>query len=107
VREVRIVAASGEPALNPFGQAEAIAIADELVGLTNALSDLAYDLGSDPDTLRKHMNSLQAIDLITQIHLALADLLRSEAPLHERLADIPVEALAARMKARILGSDLV
>lgn len=77
------------------------AVAAELVGLTRSLSDLAFDLGNDPVTVRKHMASLQAIDLITQIHLALSDLLASPAPLSERLNAVPVEALADRLSQRL------
>lgn len=84
-----------------LGRAGAAAIADELVALTTKLSDLAYDLGSDPVTVRRHMNSLQAIDLITQIQLALADFLRSDAPLPTRIAEIPVEELSASLGARL------
>lgn len=84
-----------------LGRAGATAIAHELVDLTTRLSDLAFDLGSDQATLRRHMSSLQAIDLITQIQLALADLLRSEAPLSARIDDITVEALSASLRTRI------
>ena len=56
------------------------ALADELVELTRSLADLAYELGSDPDTLRRHMVSIQAVDRITQSQLAIADILRSDAP---------------------------
>ncbi len=80
-------------------------IADELVGLTAALSDLAYDLSGDPETVRRHMGSLQAIDLITQIHLALADLLRASGPFAERVNRVTVEAIADRMRAKLAGND--
>jgi hypothetical protein len=79
----------------------ATAIADELVGLSSALSDLAYELGGDAATVRKHMSSLQAIDLITQVHLALADVLRSDASIADRLSQVPVEALGQRLRDRI------
>ena len=36
-----------------------IVLAEELVNITRLLGNLAYDLGSDPDTLRRHMKSLQ------------------------------------------------
>lgn len=65
-----IVAAAGVP--RPLAQA----LAAELVLASGMLADLAYDLGSDGDTLRRHMASLQRIDHITQIQLAIADLLR-------------------------------
>lgn len=78
---------------------QAAAIAAELVALTHRLTDLACDLGSDSHTLRTHMHSLQSIDLINQIQLALADVLRSPAPFPARLQAIPVEALAKRLAA--------
>lgn len=81
----------------------ATAIADELVHLTSVLSALAYDLGSDAATVRRHMSSLQAIDLITQVQLALANILRSDAPIAVRLKQVPVEALGQRLRARILN----
>ncbi|MGQ7500626.1 hypothetical protein ACTGXZ_11290, partial [Streptococcus suis] len=49
-----------EPAL-------AFALADGMVELTRMLSDLAFDLASDPATLRRHMHGLQAVDRITQV----------------------------------------
>lgn len=79
----------------------ATVVADELVCLTKALADLAYDLGSDHETLRRHMGSLQSIDLITQTQLALADFLRSEDSLESRLSAIMVESLARRMAASL------
>jgi hypothetical protein len=73
-------------------------LADELVGLTVALSELAYELGSDPDTLRRHMSSLQAVDRITQTQLAVADMLRSTAPIAERVAEVTLEDMAIRLR---------
>ena len=85
----------------------ALAVAEELVQLTAALSELAYDLGGDPATVRRHMSSLQSIDLITQIHLALAGLLRSEASVADRLAQVPVESLEERLRARMLDGGWI
>jgi Ni,Fe-hydrogenase III large subunit len=73
-------------------------LADELIGLTVALSELAYELGSDPDTLRQHMSSLQAVDRITQTRLAVADMLRSTAPIAERVAEVTLEDMAIRLR---------
>jgi hypothetical protein len=78
----------------------ALALADALVALTASLSDLAYDLGSDAETLRRHMASLQEIDRITQGQLAIADVLRSAEPVNERLAAVPLEELAASLRSR-------
>lgn len=79
-----------EPAL-------AHALADALVALTAQLADLAFDLASRPDTLRHHMHSLQAVDRITQAQIAIADLLRSSAPIERRLTAVTLEDLAATL----------
>ncbi|WP_294248780.1 hypothetical protein [uncultured Sphingomonas sp.] len=83
-----------EPAL-------ARALADELVELTRSLADLAYELGSDPDTLRRHMVSIQAVDRITQSQLAIADILRSDAPVAARIDGVTLETLAERLRTRM------
>lgn len=83
-----------EPAL-------ARALADELVELTRSLADLAYELGSDPDTLRRHMVSIQAVDRITQSQLAIADILRSDAPVAARIDGVTLEMLAERLRTRM------
>lgn len=88
------VAAGVEPAL-------ALALADGLVELTQLLSDLAFDLAGDADTLRRHMHSLQAVDRITQAQLAIADVMRSAAPSDERVAGITLESLAHDLAARL------
>ena len=82
----------------PIDAALAMALADEMVALTVRLSELAYDLGSAPETLRRHMASLQAVDEITQCQLAIADVLRSDAPVEERLADITLEVLGRDLR---------
>lgn len=74
------------------------ALADELVALTGKLSELAYDLGSEPDTLRRHMTSLQAIDLITQVQLAIADILRSKASPEERVAGVTLHEFSESLR---------
>ena len=50
------------------------AMGEELLLASRMLADLAYELGSDATTLRKHMTGLQKIDHITQIQLAIVDL---------------------------------
>ncbi|MET4898037.1 hypothetical protein RN629_12910 [Sphingomonadaceae bacterium jetA1] len=77
------------------------ALADELVELTRSLAELAYDLGSDEVTLRRHMVSIQSIDRITQAQLAIADILRSEAPVAARIDGVTLETLAARLRQRL------
>lgn len=77
------------------------ALADELVDLTRSLADLAYELGSDPDTLRRHMVSIQDVDRITQSQLAIADILRSDAPVSARIDGVTLETLADRLRTRM------
>ncbi len=79
----------------------AVALADELVALTVQLSELAYDLGQCPDTLRRHMTSIQAIDRITQAQLAIADVLRSDETIVERLAHITLAGLSTSIATRM------
>ena len=79
----------------------AVALADELVALTVQLSDLAYDLGQYPDTLRRHMTSIQAIDRITQAQLAIADVLRSDEAIDDRLAQITLAGLSTSIADRL------
>ena len=78
----------------------ALALAEELVDLTRSLAELAYDLGSDSDTLRRHMVSIQSVDRITQTQLAIADILRSDAPVAARIEGVTLETLADRLRER-------
>lgn len=93
----------GQAMITEYGvdRSLAHALADELVELTRSLADLAYDLGSDPDTLRRHMVSIQSIDRITQAQLAIADILRSEASVTARIDGVTLETLADRLRARV------
>ena len=77
------------------------ALAEELVDLTRSLAELAYNLGSDPDTLRRHMESIQSVDRITQAQLAIADILRSDAPIAARIDGVTLETLARRLRERM------
>ena len=74
-----------------------IVLAEELVNITRLLGNLAYDLGSDPETLRRHMKSLQKIDHITQMQLAIAQMLRSREPASERIAAVTLQDMATRL----------
>lgn len=90
------------PAADPAGTSGglAAALADELVLITCQLAELAYDLGSETATLRRHMGSLQAIDRITQAQLAIADVLRGSADEPGRIAAITLQEMADRIGAR-------
>lgn len=79
----------------PLGQA----IAVELMKASHLLDELTYDLGSDPDTLRKHMASLQQIDRVTQIQVAAANLLRSTGTIEQGIGEITLEDVQARLRA--------
>lgn len=77
------------------------ALAEELVLLTNELAQLAFDLGQDPNILRNHIETLQKVDLITQTQLGVADMLRSESNVSERLDDLTLEDMAKRLRASL------
>ena len=78
-----------------------LALADELVSMSQILSDLAYDLGMNPVTIRAHMASLQTIDRLTQAQLAIADVLRSQEPIASRVQAITLESLATNLRHRL------
>jgi hypothetical protein len=44
------------------------------------------------------MSSLQAVDRITQTQLAVADMLRSTAPIAERVNEVTLEDMAIRLR---------
>jgi hypothetical protein len=87
-------------ALTPIAVADGIplarALADELVLASQMLCDLSYELGSDEATLRRHMASLQTIDHVTQIQLAIANLLR-DGPAAS-VADVTLADMAQRLQ---------
>ena len=92
----------GAEPLDPLVEpALAYALADELVALTGQLAELAFELAAHPETLRRHMHSLQAVDRITQVQLAIADLLRSNAPMSEKLAMVTLEDLATTLQQSV------
>ncbi len=91
IRAIPVLGA--DPSLDGMEPAMAYALADELVGLTGLLAELAFDLASDSETLRRHMHSLQVIDRITQAQLAIADVLRSTDPIDRRLETVTLEDL--------------
>lgn len=80
------------------------ALAAELVLASGMLADLAYDLGSDGDTLRRHMGSLQRIDHVTQMQLAIADLLRSADDAAPDIGQVTLQDMADRLR-KFLGAD--
>lgn len=87
-------------AAGPIGAANplALALADELVLASRILGEMAFDLGSDPDTLRRHMTSLQKIDLVTQMQLAVVDMLRLSSDAEAALATVTLEETAGRLR---------
>lgn len=89
----------------PLPGALAGALADELVLASKMLNDLAYDLGSDEVLLRRHMASLQKVDHITQIQLAVADLLRHRDG-DSHLAGITLEDMAFRLRQAMAGASV-
>jgi len=77
------------------------AIADEMSDLADRLCKLACGLARDTELAMRHMDDLQSIDLMTQLQRALADLLRQDDLPADRVARVPVEALAMRLMDRI------
>lgn len=75
------------------------ALGEELLIASRMLADLAYELGSDPATLRKHMTSLQHIDHITQIQLNIADLLQHQH--HNPIHHITLTDMADRVRVAL------
>ena len=75
------------------------AMGEELLLASRMLADLAYELGSDATTLRKHMTGLQKIDHITQIQLAIVDLLRNRGADGDPLAGVTLAEMADRLRA--------
>jgi len=73
------------------------ALADELLLASQRLGELAYDLGSDNETLRRHMTSLQSVDEVTQHLLVVADLLRAGAD-GDAIAKVPLADMAGRLQ---------
>lgn len=79
------------------------ALAAELVLASGMLAELAYDLGSDGETLRRHMSSLQRIDHVTQIQLAIADLLRNADDGSASVDTVTLQDMADRLRASLAG----
>ncbi len=76
------------------------AMAGELERASRMLGDLAFELGSDETTLRRHLTGLQSIDHVTQILLNLATVLRAGEGA-DQLAGVTLEDLAARLQASL------
>jgi hypothetical protein len=93
-----MTAAEGPP---PAATRLAAALAEELVLASRILGDLAYDLGQDSETLRKHIGSLQAIDHVTQIQLVVADLLREIDTHATTLGHVPLQDMADRLRGTL------
>lgn len=88
-------------AIEPPGRSLAGVLADELVRASQLLNDLAYDLGSDPATLRRHMTSLQTIDQLTQTQLAVAGMLRHLDDPAAAVATVTLEDMAVRIRTAL------
>lgn len=83
----------------------ALALAEELVFASNMLNDLAFDLGSNGETLRRHMASIQRIDYVTQIQLAVAGLLRIDGPTDADLGTVTLQDMADRLRATLASLE--
>lgn len=80
------------------GRPLADALAEELVLAAQMLGELAFELGSDTDTLRRHMTALQKIDLVTQMQLAVVDMLRLSTDCEDALTMVTLEETAQRLR---------
>lgn len=74
------------------------ALAEELRIASRLLNDLAYDLARDSAVIRTHMESLQKIDLVTQIQLSVASVLDS-GQTDETQVFVGLEDMAERLRA--------
>ncbi|MBW6525983.1 hypothetical protein KZ813_03955 [Sphingomonas sp. RHCKR7] len=86
-------------------RALALALAEELVFASNMLNDLAYDLGSNGETLRRHMASIQRIDYVTQIQLAVAGLLRVEGASDADIGTVTLQDMADRLRSTLASLE--
>lgn len=75
-----------------------IALAEELRIASRLLNDLAYELARDPAVIRAHMESLQKVDLVTQIQLSVASVLESGQTDEEQIF-VGLEDMAERLRA--------
>ncbi|PXA96973.1 hypothetical protein DMC47_16230 [Nostoc sp. 3335mG] len=87
------------PAHFPAPIAMGDALADELVRASRMLGDLAFDLGSDEATLRRHLTGLQSIDHVTQMLLNIASVLRGGNG-QDQLSEVTLEDMLARLRDR-------
>ncbi|WP_246616641.1 hypothetical protein [Sphingomonas yunnanensis] len=83
----------------------ALALAEELVFASNELNELAYDLGSNGETLRRHMASIQRIDYVTQIQLAVATLLRIDGASDTDLGAVTLQDMVDRLRATLASLE--
>lgn len=83
----------------------ALALAEELVFASNMLNELAYDLGSNGETLRRHMASIQRIDYVTQIQLAVATLLRVEGASDADLGGVTLQDMVDRLRTTLASLE--
>lgn len=79
----------------------AMALADELVLASQRLGDLAFDLASDEVTLRRHLTSLQEVDRVTQMQLAIADLLRAGPAAPAAIQSVTLDEMRQRLLRRM------
>ncbi len=79
----------------------AMALADELILASQRLGDLAYDLASDEITLRRHLTSLQEVDRVTQMQLAIAELLRAGPDAPAAINAVTLDEMRQRLLLRM------
>ena len=87
-------------AFPPASPALGEALAGELERASRLLGELAFELGSDEATLRRHLTGLQSIDHVTQIMLNIATVLRAGEG-QDQLAGVTQEDVAGRLRASL------
>lgn len=85
------------------------AVAEELSSLGHRIEHLGMKLASDRDILVRHVELLQEFDLMAQTHTELASILRllTATGAGRAMADVRLEALAARLSQRSLDSCMI
>ncbi|MFM5931387.1 MAG: hypothetical protein ACKOPQ_10795 [Novosphingobium sp.] len=74
------------------------AVAELLTEISNEIEALGAVLCTDPNFAARHMQELQAIDLISQKQKSLAMILEADCPV-AAVSDVRLEELAHRLRA--------
>lgn len=86
---------------NPEAKAHLMAVAEVLADISKDMEALGEVLCTDPAFATRHIQELQAIDLISQKQRSLAALLKADCPV-SAVANVGLEELASKLK-RLAG----